>query len=308
MTISGLMVSYAQHQEDVVLARVLRDIKSGFYVDVGANDPVIDSMTKHFSDKGWRGINIDPGLIFSKIVEARPADWNFNVAASDRCGEAVFHEFPHASGLSSLHERSPDVDASFLEEKLTRTVPVRTLRDIFAEVDPPTIDFINIDVESHERQVLLGNDWSRWRPRVVAIEATLLGRFEPGHHLWEDILLEARYRFVYRDRVNRFYLREEDEALQDRFYPPCGADQFVLPSVGELTKFANHLEEVNGRYLEELIRCRAELTRCRAELTHGQDLHEIPHGLGRRSLKVGFGLARLLHRIASVRHCLRKAA
>ena len=185
MTISGLMVSYAQHQEDVVLARVLRDVKSGFYVDVGANDPVIDSMTKHFSDKGWRGINIDPGLIFSKIVEARPADRNFNVAASDRCGEAVFHEFPHASGLSSLHERSPDVDASFLAEKLTRTVPVRTLRDIFAEVDPPTIDFINIDVESHERQVLLGNDWSRWRPRVVAIEATLLGRFEPGHHLWE---------------------------------------------------------------------------------------------------------------------------
>lgn len=287
MDTSGLMVSYAQHQEDVVLSRVLRDVKSGFYVDVGANDPVIDSMTKHFSDKGWHGINIEPGLIFSRVASARPADWNLNVAASDRCGEAVFHEFPNASGLSSLHDRTPDVDVSYLAEKHTRTVPVRTLRDIFAESDPPTIDFMSIDVESHERQVLLGNDWTRWRPRVVVIEATLLGRFEPGHHLWEEILLQARYRFVYRDRVNRFYLREEDEALENRFYPPCGADSFTLPAVCELADFAKRVVEENERG--------------QADLAHFQaELHEIHRGLGRRSLNMGIGLARMLHKVASL--------
>ncbi len=54
------MVSYAQNGEDVVLARVFGDRRAGFYVDVGAGHPVVDSVTKHFYDLGWRGINVEP--------------------------------------------------------------------------------------------------------------------------------------------------------------------------------------------------------------------------------------------------------
>ena len=53
-------ISYAQNFEDVILRRALKDIEKGFYVDVGAHDPVIDSVTKAFYDLGWRGINIEP--------------------------------------------------------------------------------------------------------------------------------------------------------------------------------------------------------------------------------------------------------
>ena len=56
------MISYAQNQEDVLLRREFPDCTNGFYIDVGANDPVWDSVTKHFYDRGWHGINIEPGL------------------------------------------------------------------------------------------------------------------------------------------------------------------------------------------------------------------------------------------------------
>ena len=78
------MISYAQNREDVLLARVFHDVKAGFYVDVGANDPEHCSVTKHFYDLGWRGINFEPGRVFEKLAAARPRDINLNVAASDR--------------------------------------------------------------------------------------------------------------------------------------------------------------------------------------------------------------------------------
>jgi FkbM family methyltransferase len=198
------MVSYSINLEDVVLAKVFSDFPTGFYVDVGANDPTIHSNTRHFYNLGWHGINIEPGNIFTRLATERTRDFNFAVAVSDVVGELTYHEYPAAHGYSGLEERLPLASPELLSGKTTRIVPVRRLRDIFAEVDPPTIDFMTIDVEGHERRVLLGNDWSRWRPRVVFLEAVIQGTGEPCHHLWKDILLSADYCFAYDDGLNRF--------------------------------------------------------------------------------------------------------
>jgi len=73
-------ISYAQNYEDVMLQRAFKDIKKGFYIDVGANDPVIDSVTKAFYDSDWHGINIEPVTEwFIKLQEARPNDTNLNI-------------------------------------------------------------------------------------------------------------------------------------------------------------------------------------------------------------------------------------
>ena len=53
-------ISYAQNNEDVLLWRALGHVRDGFYIDVGANDPVEHSVTKAFYDAGWRGISIEP--------------------------------------------------------------------------------------------------------------------------------------------------------------------------------------------------------------------------------------------------------
>jgi hypothetical protein len=92
------MLSYAQNREDVLLARALSSVKNGFYVDVGANDPVHDSVTKHFYDQGWSGINIEASPTwFAKLQEQRPKDLNLNLAASDQ-----------TANLRSMKSKGPD--------------------------------------------------------------------------------------------------------------------------------------------------------------------------------------------------------
>jgi hypothetical protein len=87
-------VSYAQNCEDVMLHRALRPVQQGFYVDVGANDPVCHSITKAFYERGWRGINIEPVQSwFGKIEAGRSEDVNLQIAITDTDGgEADFYE------------------------------------------------------------------------------------------------------------------------------------------------------------------------------------------------------------------------
>ena len=76
------MISYAQNFEDVILWRVFKDIISGFYIDVGAYHPRIDSVTKWFYDQGWNGINIEPSKEYlDRFYDERPRDLNLNLAS-----------------------------------------------------------------------------------------------------------------------------------------------------------------------------------------------------------------------------------
>ena len=94
-------VSYAQNYEDVMLARAFAGVERGFYVDVGAQDPRFDSVTKAFYDLGWHGINLEPVEHWHrKLVEERPRDTNLCLAAGDHAGAIEFHETDE-SGLST---------------------------------------------------------------------------------------------------------------------------------------------------------------------------------------------------------------
>src|SRR5215471_9401452 len=94
-------VSYAQNQEDVMLYRALRDLEQGFYIDVGAQDPIIDSVTKAFYDRRWHGINIEPNEeYFHKLQSERPHDLNLATAVGREPGLIYFYEVAH-TGLST---------------------------------------------------------------------------------------------------------------------------------------------------------------------------------------------------------------
>jgi FkbM family methyltransferase len=281
MFLSDRMVSYAQNREDVLLQRVFADMEHGFYVDVGANHPKIDSVTHHFSTHGWRGINIEPGLVYSNLAAARPNDINLNVAVSDVCGKLTFYEYPGAEGLSGFSAAPPAVSVSLLAGCLQREVETRTLRSIFAEQQPPTIDFLSIDVEGHERQVLLGNDWSRWRPRVVLLEATLPGQRTPCHAGWEDVILGAGYLFAHFDGLNRYYLRHEDRPLLERFAAPvCFFDNCVEHWVVNIVE----------RLENEMVRLQGEV----------RDYGNLLAGVGPRSLRLWLGLGRRFTRLVQL--------
>jgi FkbM family methyltransferase len=216
------MISYAYNREDVLLDRLFKEQQTGFYVDVGAGKPVRGSVTKHFYDRGWRGINVEPTRsLFALLEDARPGDVNLNVALSSQPGSMEFYEFEERHwALSTLDKRQAERHAETGRRYRTLEVPVKTLAEVCEEHVTGGVDFMSIDVEGHELGVIRGGDWRRWRPRCLVVEATEPNTQIPSHSEWEPLLLEAGYLFGYFDGLNRFYLRSEDAALMECFKTP----------------------------------------------------------------------------------------
>jgi FkbM family methyltransferase len=163
---------FGQYADDLIIDALLGSRKEGFYVDVGANDPDQLNNTRRFYERGWRGINIEPNPInFSKLNSRRPSDVNLNLGVGSHDGSMDFYllepdtlsSFDHASAKRSMKE-----GAKLIE---TRRIETRTLSTILAEYAPSThIDFMSIDVEGLEIEVIKGNDWNRFRPELVVLE------------------------------------------------------------------------------------------------------------------------------------------
>ena len=97
------MISYAQNFEDVVLDRVFKNVRQGSYIDVGAYDPVEDSVTKTFYDRGWSGINVEPvKTLYQKLVHQRPRDQNMNVAVGRHAGQIEFQNVQYSDAQVEL--------------------------------------------------------------------------------------------------------------------------------------------------------------------------------------------------------------
>ena len=231
------MITYAQNFEDVLLARVFRHKPHGFYIDVGAHDPVDLSTTKYFYDLGWHGINIEPvPSNHRRFVDQRPRDINLNMAVGDRSGVRTLHvirgQTPYVAdgtALSTLRDdlasKSAEVMGGHPIEDIN--VDVRTLAEICTASCREPIDFLKIDVEGWEKQVLQGSDFKKVRPVVIVVEATKpnipFKGFDQidaiaGWDDWEPILLGADYRFAHFDGLNRFYVRAEDAASLVPFF------------------------------------------------------------------------------------------
>lgn len=234
------MISYAQNFEDVMLERCFRHQTEGFYIDVGAWDPTRDSITRHFYERRWRGINVEPSPHhFAAFPAARPRDINLNTALGAGAGTVVFHEFA-GTPLSTTHSAYA---RNFEKLGMTRrelSVPVTTLRAVCEAHVDGAVDFLKVDVEGDELNVIAGGGWETWRPRVVLVEALSPYVRAPTWHAWEGLLLSQRYLFVYFDGLNRFYVREEDRALAEHFAsPPNLFDQFVPWRLAELQRRRN---------------------------------------------------------------------
>jgi len=224
-------VSYAQNAEDVVLARaLLPDENVGFYLDVGAGHPVIDSVTKAFSERGWRGVNVEPlAEEHALLTEGRPDDVNLNVALGSVPGTVkLFVGPPENRGSSTVVPEYAEAYRSQGQDFVAREVRVRTLAQIADEHVSGPVDFLKIDVEGMEGEVLDGADWEWFRPRVVVIEATVPNSTEPSHMAWEPRLLARGYELALFDGLNRFYVRDDEPELLERLQAPANVlDDYV---------------------------------------------------------------------------------
>jgi FkbM family methyltransferase len=211
-------LSYAQNNEDVLLWRALGHIRDGYYIDVGANDPVEHSVTKAFYDAGWRGISIEPLPAFHQAFQdQRPRDVNLAIAAGSSDGSLTLYDVADVNGWASPERAVAEGHRAAGHEVRELTVPVRTLASVCAEYVQGEIHFLKIDVEGFEAEVLRGMDFARWRPWVLVVEATLPGQRETNHETWEHLVLGQRYRYAWFDGLNRYYVAEEHAELLQHF-------------------------------------------------------------------------------------------
>ncbi|MCU0118318.1 FkbM family methyltransferase [Pseudomonas sp. B2M1-30] len=218
-------ISYAQNFEDIRLWRALKFFESGFYIDVGANHPTHDSVTKAFYDRGWSGINIEPMQNFHDVLrQQRPRDTTLQCVASDQAGELTFYGIAD-TGLSTADPIVAQERKAAGLQVQSLTVKARTLTSICEEhaANRP-IHFLKIDVEGHEETVLRGMDFSRFRPWVILIE-TPWNR----DHTWEHLVTDAGYQNFLFDGLNSYFLANEHLNLKPAFdVQPCALDDFQL--------------------------------------------------------------------------------
>jgi FkbM family methyltransferase len=163
------MQSYSQSGEDLILNTIFYDENRGTYIDIGANNPTIQSNTHFFYKKGWRGINIDalPGSMrpFKKI---RPKDINLEIPISDKIEVLKYYMF----SCSFFNTFSSEVVQN-CGQKCINTIELKTekLSNILDKyLVNNKIDFMTVDVEGWDLLVLKSNDWVKYRPKVVLIE------------------------------------------------------------------------------------------------------------------------------------------
>ena len=219
-TADGRIISWAQNAEDVMLLRIFGHKKHGTWIDVGANHPSHDSVTRNFYEMGWRGINVEPvEEMYRLLVENRPGDINLCCGVSDHAGEMTFYrDESHLDWSTFDRDAASQYEAGGHMIREIR-VPVTTLAEICRRHLRPgqPLDFLKLDVEGHELAVLAGHDFSSWRPTVIVAEV------QPEETAEMDALLGG-HGYVRRwfDGGNNWYVdsRQED-AMSEVIWRPA---------------------------------------------------------------------------------------
>lgn len=212
-----MKLSYAQNLEDYHLGLAFAGQQDGVYVDVGGGHPVADNVSFWFYLLGWRGLVVEPQAALAAAHRAlRPRDHVFEGLAGDEDGDAEFHAVEGLHGLSSMVRSVADEAGRFGARYSTLRMPMRRLDGLIAEAGLQRIDFLKVDVEGAEEQVLAGLDLARWRPRIVVVEAVNPGNAEGKAGPWEPRLIDAGYDLALFDGLNRFYVASGEHGLAQR--------------------------------------------------------------------------------------------
>ncbi len=207
---------YGQRKEDQKIRELLGENDPGFYIDIGAWHPDNESVTKHFYERGWCGINVEPvKSLYDKFVSDRPRDINIHAAIGLHneitTMRVVLDQNKQITGLSTLHKKNMEnaiAGRTYYEE----TVVVQTLEKLCEENVPEgmPIDFLKIDVEGYEKDVIYSGNWKKFRPKVLCIESTV-----PCTNIrcdsWDVyVQIICQYQFICFDGLNNFYKRNEE--------------------------------------------------------------------------------------------------
>ncbi|WP_330205437.1 FkbM family methyltransferase [Cyanobacterium sp. Dongsha4] len=213
-------MAYSQEGEDLVLARFFKRQKDGFFVDVGAHHPQRFSNTYIFYLRGWKGINIDPlPNSMQKFNELRPNDINLELAISNNDQRLVYYQFnePALNGFSP--EISKERDGLRGQYKIISQTEIQTykLSEILDQYLPSdqSIDFLSIDVEGLDLEVLKSNNWEKYRPKLILAEdLSRLSLKQLQHSKLVSFLDQLGYE-IYAKTVNTLFFLDTKSQLKN---------------------------------------------------------------------------------------------
>lgn len=205
-----ILHSFSLNNEDIIFDKLTGYKKSGFYVDVGAYDPYRFSNTMRFYLRGWHGINIEPDTArWSRICKVRKRDINLNIGIAGKKGSLTYYRIdpPTLSTFELPQAKAYEKQGFTILEKTK--VFVLPLRDVFQKYakDIP-IDFMSIDVEGMEQEVLESNDWKLYRPHFICIESVDYSKTNEGRDNYSRIgslLRKVDYVKILDKELNSFY-------------------------------------------------------------------------------------------------------
>ncbi len=194
-------ISFSQEGEDVIIARIFNRKKIGFYVDVGAHHPQRFSNTYNLYLRGWRGINIDANPESIKAFDVcRPEDINLSVGISSKEESLTYYCFnePALNGFDEERILSRNSEQYYVTHQIQiQTVPLKSILDKYIQVGQ-AIDFLNIDVEGLDLEVLHSNDWEKYNPHIIAIEDIRFSLSHPQESRIFQFLTSKNYRLICR--------------------------------------------------------------------------------------------------------------
>ena len=164
-------LSFSQEGEDAVLQTIFAGKNNGFFVDVGAHHPYQISNTFALYLKGWRGINIEPNPELFELFKMRSEDINLNVGVSETVGKLPYYmmDRPACNTFSEHHMKIHENMGFALKEiKEIEVLPLSEILD--QHLGSNTIDYMNIDAECFEIQILKSNNWEKYLPKIITIE------------------------------------------------------------------------------------------------------------------------------------------
>lgn len=187
--------------EEALKQAFFRSEPPGFFVDVGANHPREASQTWNLEQRGWTGVLVEPQPDLADVLRREQRAKVHAVACSSPANAGKTLPLYLAGIQTSL-------DPNFCVANMKRAglveVPIMTLDDILADAGAPTpIDFMSIDVEDHELEVLSGIDLARWRPRPLLIEDLVKNR------RLHRTLQSRGYKWIRRTGINGWYVLED---------------------------------------------------------------------------------------------------
>lgn len=187
--------SYSSNSVDLIINELFKNKKKGIYIDVGCNHPFIGNNTYKLFKKGWSGINIDLDYTFIESFNFyRPNDYNLQIGVSDKNGEQEMYYHHERSAINTL-----DIKRSS-KSILKKNIKTLTLNNIIenSKFKNQQIDYVSIDVEGYELNVLKGFDLNKYKPKALSIEYidTKMIKEEYYHQNINNILNSDLYKYI----------------------------------------------------------------------------------------------------------------